>query len=491
MLRRIIRLCWVPALAVCAACGSNDGPAPGPTPTPTPSPTPILTTSCPQGDLIDIAIAQAAGEQSNPKVALAKDGTAWVAWYSVEGGDLAVRAQRLGRDGRPSFTASGLLVSTQPLPAPMPDFSLVVDDYGAAIVAVSESRGGEVDPYAYKLSASGAMPWGQSGVRLAGQSGPDRFPRMTFSRAGESVFAWEGFRATGSAVGLQRLSADGQTLWGSAGITVQRSLPAWANWAWVAASDGDAVILVWAEAWGPQDASPTIYARKLDGRGQAVWPADVVLAGGQINPFYDRPFLEPDGSGGVFVAWPELPHRYVQCVIQHLTAAGQATMATGGVPVSLSEVMNQLEPSLAYQSATSELLVVWSDADAIQRNRAIRAQRMTAAGVRRWGELGIELVPVTPFIPDTPRIAGARATTEGAIVVYTEQIAANASPRRVLGARLAFVDTPAWSPATLSKLVSDKGLPSLGSTRECGTWAVWQDKSADAGDIRGSFLPAR
>lgn len=487
MLRRATHWCLIPALAVCVACGSQDEP----TPSPAPSPTPILITSCPQSGLVDVAIVQATGEQSNPKVALAKDGTAWVAWYSAEGGNVNVRAQRLGRDGSPTFAASGLLVSAQPLTGSPPDFSLAVDDYGAAIVAVSDARNGGLDPYAYKLTSAGAAAWGQGGVRLASLGGEDRFPRMALSQSGEIVLAWESFSGLGPAqVALQRLSADGHPLWGE-GMVVQRTRTAWANWAWVVPSDGGAVILVWAEAFGPQDASPMIYARKLDAQGQMAWLGDIVLAGSQINPYYDRPILEPDGVGGVFVAWPAVSeYYYVRRVLQHLTAGGQSIMPIGGEPTSLSRATHQLEPSLAYKSVTGELVIVWSDADGAHRNRAMRAQRMTPLGARLWGDLGIELVPVTPYIPDTPHLAGVRATADGAIVVYTEQIAPNASPRRVLGARLALVDAPSWSPVVLSRTVSDKGLPALGSTRECGTWAVWQDKNADAGDIRGSFFPA-
>jgi hypothetical protein len=146
---------------------------------------------------------------------------------------------------------------------------------------------------------------------------------------------------------------------------------------------------------------------------------------------------------------------------------------------------------MVYKSAAGELVMVWSSTDTVYRNRSVRAQRMTAGGARLWGDLGIELVPVTPYVPDTPHLAGIRATNDGAIVVYTEQIAPAARPRRVLGLRLALVDSPALSPVALSRTVSDKGLPALGGTPACGTWAVWQDKNADDGDIRGSFFPAR
>ncbi len=483
MLCRVMRLSLLAFVVACLGCGSRDEPAASPTP----SPTPVVTAGCPQAALIDIPIAQAPGEQSHPKVALARDGTTWVAWYSQEDGNWNLRVQRLGRDGNPTLDAAGLWVGVQRLRTAPPDFSLAVDADGAAIVAASDERSGILAPCAYKIAPDGAMAWGWSGVPLGYQIAPGSFPRMALLPDGAAVFAWE----EPLEVRVRRVSADGRSAWGP--LSVRRVHTPWVNWAWLAASDAGAVVLVWAEASSPGAASPMVYARKLDVGGQAAWPADVVVAGSQINPYYDRPTLEPDGAGGVFVAWPMVLPEYsrVRRVMQHLGADGRSSMAIGGERVSLSDATSQLEPSLSYRSDAGELVIAWSDSDPVPRKNGVRAQRMTSDGTRRWGDLGVELVPPTPFIPDIPSLAGVRATTAGAVVVYTEQISVQSLARRVLGGRLTLADVPTWSPVTLSRLTSEKSLPALGGTRECGVWAVWQDKNADGGDIRGSFLPLR
>lgn len=475
----LLRLwCLILGALLGAACAGQDGPQPNPTP----------TSGCPRSDLMDVGIAVSAGEQASPKVALAADGHAWVTWYSLENGNSNVRAQRLDRDGQPMLTAGGLLVSDKPSGSWVTDYSLGVDTEGAAIVAVNDVRNGSLGAYAYKLTPAGDPAWGRDGVLLSRSSAADLYPRLAMSQHGEAVVAWDRVPADGpSSVVVQRLSGDGSLLWGN-GLVTTGTRAASAQSGFVVPADGNAVVLVWGEGPGASQDWQFILARKIDSQGQALWPADVVVAEGQDIPFLQKPILEPDDDGGTFVAWMAADsHEQVHTFVQHLDRDGRRTMPAGGVAVSLSTSTNQFEPNLAFVRATREAVVVWSESSIFQVERGLSAQRLTLDGARRWGANGIELIARTEWGPD---LAAVRPTQDSALLVYGERTSPGAATMRILGAHLSLVDAPAWNPAVLSARVSQKGLPLLGGTPECGAWAVWQDKNADEGDIRGSFLAA-
>jgi len=230
-----------------------------------------------------------------------------------------------------------------------------------------------------------------------------------------------------------------------------------------------------------------ILARKLDAGGQPVWPSDVVVMEGQAVPAHVNPVLEPDGTGGVFVGWVSISQGVLLwSTFQHLDASGRLTMPADGVRVSLSTSTMQVDPAPAYVSGARELVVAWSERNATQTSRGLRAQRLTAEGARLWGDQGIELVPLSS---DGPSIAGLRATTNGALLVYGEPTSASGTGLRVMGAQLPLTATPAWSPTALSGDGPTQG-PFLSGRPECGTWVVYRDGARDSGDIRGAFFAA-
>jgi predicted lipoprotein with Yx(FWY)xxD motif len=124
----------------------------------------------------------------------------------------------------------------------------------------------------------------------------------------------------------------------------------------------------------------------------ASWPAQgaaVCTASGA----QDTPALQPDGLGGVFVAWSDSRAGASASGIymQHLAADGTALWAANGKALSTSP-QGQVGPQLASDDSGG-VIVVWEDRRADAGD--IYAQRVDANGNIRWTAGGVPMVTAT------------------------------------------------------------------------------------------------
>ena len=335
--------------------------------------------TCSASSLVEVPVALAAGEQVVPNAASSADGTLWVSWYDNAQGNYDVRLQLLSPLGEPLLDPTGLLVSEHASESWVTGHSLAVDPDGAAIVAFNDVRTGHFEPFAYRVDADGQQRWGEDGIALAPHAADGVFPKIAITTAGEAVFVFERFddgQDLHEAV-LQRLSAEGTRRWGSEGIIITSATGQAVVRPWIAAADLDSVIVVWLETPDIMSYDRTIMARKVNREGSAVWAEDAVVSEGGSLPYFYDPVLEPDGQGGLFVAWQEIDGNRTVAKLQHLDAEGATTMTTGGVGFSTSTTRMQLRPSLAWVVPAQEVLAVWRETDLDQSVYGLAAQRVT------------------------------------------------------------------------------------------------------------------
>lgn len=442
--------------------------------------------TCSASSIVEQPVAVIPGEQVVPNIAASASGDVWVSWYDNARGNYDVRIQRLSPEGEPELDATGLLVSEHPSDTWVTDYSLAVDREGAAIVAFNDIRTGHFEPFAYRVDPSGQMLWGADGIALSPHAADGMFPKIALTTSGEAVFVFERFddnQNLHEAV-LQRIALDGTVRWDS-GVVITSASSELVVRPWIAASDSDAIIVVWLEAPDIMSYDRTLYARKLGPDGDALWATDVVISvGGEIPFFYD-PVLEPDGQGGLFVAWQEIIGSRTAAMLQHLDAQGNTSMTSGGVPLSTSSSTMQLRLALAFVAPAGELIAVWRETDLSQTVYGISAQRFTPDGTRGWADAGLVLEPASEVVVD---LAGARAHDDTAVVVFGDwPFGGNASSRVRAGA-LHLVSSPNWNPVDLAPSENEKGHVNVAPAMTCdGLWSVWEALGQDLGDIFAGY----
>lgn len=148
---------------------------------------------------------------------------------------------------------------------------LMVDNEGNAIVVAQDLCGVQIEKYtAWKVNTAGEHLWSEDGVNLHGETGmPDAeinaAMKMLQMPDGSYLFAW-----MGNGIMLQKVSNDGQLLWGQGKNIGSGAYPYVFN-----AGDGDIMVIY---------QSGGLEARRLDFDGNDVWSAPVPVFSGELNP---------------------------------------------------------------------------------------------------------------------------------------------------------------------------------------------------------------
>ena len=340
------------------------------------------------------AIAIASGEEAIPKVATSIYGTTYISWFSSVGGSYNVRLQKLDVFGNKLWPDDGLLVSDHPSMSWLTDWDMAVDYEDCAILTFQDTRNGDNDAFAYRISPDGEFLWGDDGIEMSTGPAFDAAPKCCVTNAGNLVFAWQ----ADAVVILQKISPEGVKLWGDNGITLSGANTF--SWPQLLPVGLDDIILKYFEDSGPVWA-PTrhVFAQRYDSDGTTVWtsPAIVSNAGGisawtQIFPFIS------DGNDGFYMAWHDDRDfdNQSSAFVQHIGSDGAVLLGDDGTEASTMFNHHHFYPHLSLPAGSADVFVFWNEMDLDQNNRGIYGQKISSTGERLWGDNGKVFIEISP-----------------------------------------------------------------------------------------------
>jgi len=310
----------------------------------------------------DPASPQLLGTGIHAQVAATSDGGVYIAWLTD--GNYHVYIQRLDAAGEAQFEESGMLVSNQPNASWFAVFhmNLAVDGDDNAIISTLDTRTGLWQVYAYKIAPDGSMLWGEDGLVLSASGVESISPRLTVLPDNSVVVTWT---HNWNAVSFQRVSSDGELLWGD-GILIEDDdedatlispQP-------VVTAEGD-VLIQWIRQSGPYPWAPDseLYLQKYDYDGNPLW-SEPTIAVGPVQ-FPTGNWLQQsvaEGGGGSFSAWTDFSGSgsNQNAVAQHITGDGELSW-TGGVDLSTNTSNFRISPRLTVAEDLSESVAIcWS-----------------------------------------------------------------------------------------------------------------------------------
>lgn len=443
---------------------------------------PIISGQWASNPAENMAITTMSGEQALPKIAVDGNGYMYVSWFSVEEGGYHVRLQRLDRDGNMLWPANGVLVSSEPQDTWITDYDLAVDPSGYAVITFTDIRTGQSNPVGYRISPTGDMMWGQTGILLANDNNFDPSPKVCVTTVGNSIFAWQSIPDSGdSQVRLQKISPDGQLLWDDGIILSQSGIDFTVPY--LLQAENDSVYLIWHKETGPYYApNRGLYVQKLDGNGSFMWTSDVeVYAPVPEGPVANLQTCRDDSGGIVFAWYRAIDSTHFHCYVQHMNADGSISMPANGVLASTTTARLHMYPAPAFLSQTQEIIFYFSEQDLNQNMRGMYAQKFDLQGNRFWGDEGIQLIGLSN---NDYGLFTAGGKDNKAICIYQAAVFGTMDSKMqavMLDDQGNFV----WPEhfIDLSTIQSEK-LFNVMTDYYLGQWVtVWQDRRNDDGDI--------
>ncbi|MBE0637086.1 MAG: T9SS type A sorting domain-containing protein [Bacteroidales bacterium] len=429
------------------------------------------------------SIASKTGEQALPKIVTHTDGSVYICWFTTETGSYNVRLQCLDDTGNALWGDNGILVSSEPQETWITDYDMAIDPTGHAIITFMDIRTGNPNPVAYRISPEGEHMWGASGILLANNSNFDPSPKVCVTEEGNAVFAWQSAPSGPSEVRLQKISPDGQKLWGDEGIILLQSGVSYTS-PNVFPADGDHVFFTWYRETGPFYApNRGLYAQKLDVDGSFMWASETVIyAPVASGPVYYLETCRDDEGGIIFTWYRNHSGTHFHCYIQRMTFDGQITMPPAGALMSVSTNRNHFYPVPAFLNQTQEIICFFSEQDLNQNDRGFYAQKFDLAGNRLWTDEGKQLIPLGN---NDYGLFMADGHNDKAICIYQAADFGNSVDSKMQAVMLDAAGDYVW-PAqfiNLSTYQSEK-LHNVMTGYFWGQWVtVWEDRRNDSGDI--------
>jgi len=410
---------------------------------------PALRAEWPDDPAVNLVIGDRPDMQAQPKVAATPDGGCYIGWIDPASGNYDTYLQRLDAAGNVQWAHNGLLISGHPQMSMLTDWCLVADAAGNAVLTFSDLRDGDTQPdiQAYKVGPGGEMLWGPDGVSLSSNEDGEALPLVVEATDGALVFVWSRERPSLEAwVMMQRLSPGGVPQFAFGGLPIVRGEEEAPLAVDLAASDDGAVIVAWLSDTTTPCSPRLLRAGKFSSTGGNLWDDAVEVCDAAPVPMARHPEVHSDGQGGALLVWdlfmagcPSLFDSYAQ----HLDSTGAELFPHNGVALSIIPYRYHYYPTLAYNQDTGESFAFWVETDTAADKEGIYAQKLSADGVRMWGDAGRIVVPAGPTSKQTPV---AMPFGSGVLAFLIQELADDRGPQELIGLWLNGEGEMMWSP---------------------------------------------
>lgn len=327
-----------------------------------------------------IAICVASNVQYRPSIAPAGGGSSVIVWQDYRNGTADIYAQKINAAGSAFWTSDGLPVCTADGSQYYP--TATSDGAGGAIITWYDSRAGEYDIYAQRVSSSGSTLWTSGGVPICSANGSQENPQIASDGAGGAIIVWRDMRNGNYDLYAQRVNANGNCSWSSNGIPLCDAPNSQYQPAMISCSGG--VMLAWPDE---RSGNLDIYAQKLLLNGNGDWTSNGVALCTNTSK-QNHVQLTSDGAGGAIVVWRDKrPGLTYDIYTQRVDANGSIRWTNDGVAVCTAD-NDQNSPTIITDGAGGAIMA-WEDERVFDFN--IYAQKVDANGNLNWTGNGIAI----------------------------------------------------------------------------------------------------
>ena len=419
-----------------------------------------------------VAVSGALNNQTGPQSLTDGVGGVFVTWSDSRSGDSDIYAHRITGQGllpwSPPQNGEGVRVALNDQTDPR----IISDGFGGAIIVwVEERNNGSTDIYAQRIDASGVAQWGVNPIVVCSAQHDQESPNAVPDGSGGAIITWQDARGGSNAVAdiyAQRLNSGGGAAWTSDGVPV--CVAADQQSIPVIVSDGTSgAIIAWADR--RSGTNRDIYARRITSAGTLQWTADGNVVCTETSE-QDSPAMTSDGAGGAIVTWTDARDGFTDIYAQRLNVTGTALWTADGVEIC-GAANAQSDPQIISDNGGGAILL-WGDArDSGTTGDDIYVQRVNASGAAQWTTEGVAVCTAgnqQVFARMAPNGSG------GAVVAWMDTRSGGLN-YDIYAQRVNANGTMQWTPngAALCTATNAQSSPSVASDGFGGAIVAWHD----------------
>jgi len=275
-----------------------------------------------------IPVCTEKGGQVFPQLVADGKGGVIVTWFDYRSGEEDIYAQRITSKGELLWSINGVPVCKEKATQWYP--KLVDDGEGGAFFVWADRRSGDFDIYAQQLDAKGTLLWPASGIAVCRAEGNQDKPQIVRNDNDRIFIAWSDGRPREPGVFVQSLDYNGKNFFAQNGIRVANNFVKETTPCIIKDTKGGCLV-VWSDSHaGDSD----VYMQKVSQNGEMLWGEAsrpvISKSGLQENPiiFGDSPF---------YVAWEESSGKAQKIYLQKITEDGYLIFDKEGILLSEGE----------------------------------------------------------------------------------------------------------------------------------------------------------
>ncbi|MDR1974203.1 MAG: T9SS type A sorting domain-containing protein [Bacteroidales bacterium] len=265
----------------------------------------------------------------------------------------------------------------------------------------------------YKINKNGEFLWGSDGIVI------DKNPHYLVAQAyavglenGSIIVSWSQMETSSSSLRtkLARISSAGEKIW-------EKNLdPAGADATVVNGGNNEFIVVY---TYGGTSA---ICAQKLDFNGDEVWGHTVIYNSGGYNAAPVHTWLKVlPVERGAFISWMDDRdnNRFEDAYCSYINKDGQLlSTGTDGVKLGYTENTRKFSPVGAYDADGKFVYYVWRETSSEQSWSRIVAQKVSLNGELIWESNGIE---IAPYLQRPASYANVQMGTDGNVCFFYQQ----------------------------------------------------------------------
>lgn len=429
-----------------------------------------------------VPVAVASRNQQQARLYPDRQGGVYVVWEDERERpfpEIDIWAQRISRSGQPLWQANGIPICR----APGQQHSPLVrsDNNGAAIIAWGDYRSGSQEIWGQKVNPNGEVVGQANGNPLVEGIGGNATEPRAFSRWDGSftIFWLDGrFGGRGLYPFIQSVRDGGDrpiiihqndgvaALAGTVGGGINPQ----------ACPDGEnGTIVVWEDHRAGEVYA--IYAQRVSSQGQRLW-GDGGIKVAEFDYEQSWPYVCPDGAGGAFIAWrAPTDGDYYDVYMQRLSPQGERLWGDQGLRVTSHDMDEEVEQLIPDEEGGA--ILVWKAYNDIDNTLDdLWITRVDRSGNILWGrdeDHGIVLVNA----PNTQRSAHAVRHPQGVFVTWVDgRDDEEGQPQYdIFGQMISLNGEILWRPNGLI-ICGDshhQENPRAVIDRSANIWVVWED----------------
>jgi type IX secretion system substrate protein/cadherin-like protein len=397
---------------------------------------------------VNTIVNNMSGSQAVPHIAYDASGNFYVGFYSNDAGNYDIRLHYYTFDGVAQWVANGILISGHTQNSWVTDWDLKTDNSGNCVMAFNDVRDGNANVYAYAISPAGSFLWGADGIQLTSDSQDEFVPSITVTSSNNAIVAWSRPTAAESEIVMQKITPSGTLSWGSTGVIYQSGAESYTG-ARVLGVDGDNYLMGFYKETGNFPAlTRHIYVQRFDGSGNAVWASDVLASNANGISAFNNFNIASDNANGILLAWTDDRNgdNNIDAAVQRVLNDGSITWPTNGAIVSTSTSNSHQNPQIVGINSNNEVIATWSKKNGSQSQTAIAGQKFSPTGALQWTNDGIEFIAMSADVSGT--IGGGVFDGTNALIAYEMWVSGSSVYSNIHALAVDDAGTLTWAPNT-------------------------------------------